>query len=157
MQTTLRQEGEGVVVGGLRPLPSVVLLFPVSRALAFLEGYISDHVLPWYGNTHTVTAAASRQMTLMREEARSIVRNAVHASEHDCVVFTGCGTTAAVNLLVHAMGLRPPGGNRDPPIVLHGPFEHHSNLLPWREIGAEVSMVLVAVQINAPSPLTFDP
>jgi len=25
------------------------------------------------------------------------------------------------------------------PIVLVGPYEHHSNLLPWREIGATVS------------------
>jgi selenocysteine lyase/cysteine desulfurase len=24
------------------------------------------------------------------------------------------------------------------PIVLVGPYEHHSNLLPWREIGATV-------------------
>ncbi|CAH3199388.1 unnamed protein product, partial [Porites evermanni] len=23
-------------------------------------------------------------------------------------------------------------------VVLVGPFEHHSNLLPWKELGAEV-------------------
>lgn len=88
-------------------------------------------------------------MTLMREEARLIVRNSVRASEHDCVLFTGSGTTGAVNLLVHAMGLRPSLGDRDPPIVFHGPFEHHSNLLPWREIGAEVSMVAIAAQLHS--------
>lgn len=117
-----------------------ILLLLRTRALRFLEEYIAQRVLPWYGNTHTVTAAASRQMTLMREESRLIVRNAVRASEHDCVVFTGSGTTAAVNLLVHAMGLRPSEFNRNPPVVFHGPFEHHSNLLPWREIGAKVRM-----------------
>lgn len=40
---------------------------------------------------------------------RDIVRNSVHASEHDSVIFCGSGTTAAVHKLIHALNLeRPP-------------------------------------------------
>ena len=71
---------------------------------------------------------------------RLIFRNAVNASEYDCVIFTGSGTTGAVNLLIHAMGLhRAATGSHKRLVVFHGLFEHHSNLLPWRELGAEVS------------------
>ncbi|GLD96889.1 hypothetical protein PINS_up005572 [Pythium insidiosum] len=72
----------------------------------------------------------------------------------DCVLFVGSGTTGAVNKLVAALGIRElaaqasiSDGDSDSarnnassqrPVVFVGPFEHHSNLLPWRESGAEV-------------------
>lgn len=71
-----------------------------------------------------------------RHEARDIVRNAVHASEDDAVIFVGTGCTGAVHKLIHAMDF---DSEDIKPIVLVGPYEHHSNLLPWREIGATVS------------------
>ena len=42
------------------------------RALRFIEDYIRNEILPWYGNTHTATAVTSHQMTLLREEARFV-------------------------------------------------------------------------------------
>lgn len=71
-----------------------------------------------------------------RHEARDIVRNAVHASEDDAVIFVGSGCTGAVHKLIHAMDF---ASDEIKPIVLVGPYEHHSNLLPWREIGATVN------------------
>jgi selenocysteine lyase/cysteine desulfurase len=67
-----------------------------------------------------------------RHEARDVIRNAVHASEHDAVIFAGHGCTGAVHKLIHALDLS------EPPVVFVGPCEHHSNLLPWREKGAKV-------------------
>jgi selenocysteine lyase/cysteine desulfurase len=67
-----------------------------------------------------------------RHEARDVFRNAVHASEHDAVIFAGHGCTGAVHKLIHALDLS------EPPVVFVGPCEHHSNLLPWREKGAKV-------------------
>ena len=84
---------------------------------------------------------------------RLIIRNAVNASEKDCVLFTGNGCTGAIHNLIHSLNL----GSENPPVrifsmcvitsfisghvqvVFVSPFEHHSNLLPWREMGAEVS------------------
>ncbi|CAH1777963.1 unnamed protein product, partial [Owenia fusiformis] len=105
------------------------------RSLGFIEDYIRDEVLPDYGNTHTTTSVTSLQTTLFRHEARDIIRNAVNASEHDAVIFTGSGCTGAVHKLIHALNFS------HPPTVFVGPYEHHSNLLPWKEIGAEVVRV----------------
>ncbi|XP_070553700.1 LOW QUALITY PROTEIN: uncharacterized protein [Ptychodera flava] len=102
------------------------------RSLKFIEDYICDEVLPLYGNTHTTTTVTSLQSTLYRHESRDIVRNAVNASEHDAVVFVGNGCTAAVHKLINALHLQ------QPPVVFVGPYEHHSTLLPWRELGAQI-------------------
>ncbi|XP_068718445.1 uncharacterized protein [Montipora capricornis] len=102
------------------------------RSLSFIEDYIQEQVLPHYGNTHTTTTVTSLQTTLYRHEARDIIRNAVNASEHDSVIFVGNGATGAVHKLIHALDLKKP------PVVFVGPFEHHSNLLPWKELEAEV-------------------
>lgn len=102
------------------------------RALQFIEDYIMKEVLPVYGNTHTTTSVTSMQSTLFRHEARDILRNAVHASEDDVVIFSGHGCTGAVHKLIHSLDLI------EPPIVFVGPCEHHSNLLPWREIGSKI-------------------
>ncbi|CAN0310699.1 unnamed protein product, partial [Hapterophycus canaliculatus] len=63
------------------------------------------------------------------------------ASE-DVVLFVGTGATSAVAKLVSALGLAgplPPGWKpNDRPVIFVGPFEHHSNLLPWRESCGEV-------------------
>jgi hypothetical protein len=39
---------------------------------------------------------------------RDIVRNAVHASEHDAVIFTGNGCTGAVHKLINALNFTTP-------------------------------------------------
>lgn len=102
------------------------------KALQFIEDFIHKEVLPMYGNTHTTTSVTSLQTTLFRHEARDIIRNAVNASEHDSVIFVGTGCTGAVHKLISALNLQKS------PVVFVGPFEHHSNLLPWRELGAQI-------------------
>lgn len=102
------------------------------RSLSFIEDYLMQEVLPFYGNTHTTTTVTALQTTLYRHEARDIIRNAVNAGEHDAVIFTGSGCTGAVHKLIHALG------NIQDVVVIAGPFEHHSNLLPWREVATEV-------------------
>lgn len=64
------------------------------------------------------------------------------------VLFVGSGATAAANKLVQLLGLHlppPPTPAEVPswrrPVVLVGPMEHHSNLLPWRESHAQVVTV----------------
>ena len=102
------------------------------KSLSFIESYILEEVLPFYGNTHTTTTVTSLQTTLYRHEAREIFRNAVGASEADVIIFVGSGCTGAVHKLINGLDLS------EPPIVFVGAAEHHSNLLPWREIAAEV-------------------
>jgi selenocysteine lyase/cysteine desulfurase len=121
------------------------------RALSFIEDVIRDLVLPRYANTHSETSGTGRQTTRFREDARALIRDAVGAdADEHAVLFCGSGSTAAIDRMVHVLGLRVPAALDDHygwsrtipddrrPVVFVGPFEHHSNELPWRESVAEV-------------------
>ena len=101
------------------------------RALSFIEDYIRERVLPLYANTHTEASATGLHTTAMREDARGIIHGAVNGGEDDVVVFCGAGTTGAIDKLVRVLDL-------ERAVVFVGPYEHHSNELPWRESSAEV-------------------
>ncbi|QIL89044.1 aminotransferase class V-fold PLP-dependent enzyme [Microbulbifer sp. SH-1] len=126
------------------------------RALRFIEDAIRNRVLPWYANTHTETSATGRQTTAFREQARAAIRKSVNAGDDHAIIFCGAGATAAVNRLVDSLGLRTDcyrrfGGSTAQipddkrPVVFIGPYEHHSNDLPWRESIADV----VTIPLNA--------
>lgn len=107
------------------------------RSLTFIEDFIRDQVLPMYGNTHTEASATGHRTTALREEARRIIHRAVNAGENDIVLFCGTGATGAIDKLIRLLALDP----WDRPVVFIGPYEHHSNELPWRE--AEVDLVTI--------------
>jgi selenocysteine lyase/cysteine desulfurase len=110
------------------------------RSLTFIEDVIREHVLPMYGNTHTEASATGRRATGLREEARRIIHQAVNGSEEDVVIFCGTGATGAIDRLCRLLSLDP----WDRPVVFVGPYEHHSNELPWRESVADV----VTIQLD---------
>src|SRR6476660_3206946 len=120
------------------------------RALGFIEDYIREAVLPLYANTHTESSGTGLQTTRFREEARRIISDAVGGSDDHAVIFCGSGMTAAINKLVDILNLRIPNDLDDRyalrshiplderPLIFIGPYEHHSNELPWRESIADV-------------------
>jgi selenocysteine lyase/cysteine desulfurase len=120
------------------------------RALGFIEDFIRDQVLPSYANTHTESSGTGLQTTRLREEARRIIRDAVGGDDDTVVVFAGSGCTGAIDKLIGILGLRIPSvlddqhdllGHIPPsqrPVVFLGPYEHHSNEVPWRETVADV-------------------
>jgi selenocysteine lyase/cysteine desulfurase len=120
------------------------------RSLAFIEDFIRHQVLPLYANTHTVTSGTGRQTTTFREDARAIIKTAVGAGPEDALIFCGSGATAGINKLVDMLNLRVPADldarhhlcdlipADQLPVVFIGPYEHHSNELPWRESIADV-------------------
>src|SRR5215213_8820983 len=104
------------------------------RALGFVEDLIREQVLPMYGNTHTEASATGRHTTALREQARDVIHRAVNGGEEDAVLFCGSGATGAIDKLVRLLDL----DRADRPVVFIGPYEHHSNELPWRESAADV-------------------
>jgi len=102
------------------------------RAVSFLEDYIKSEVLTVYANTHTTTSATGIQSTLFRNEARQIIHSHCKCSINDVVLFAGTGASGAVHKLVKILGLSLRAKEKRA-IVFVGPYEHHSNLLPWRE------------------------
>ncbi|MGI9197822.1 MAG: aminotransferase class V-fold PLP-dependent enzyme [Candidatus Nanopelagicales bacterium] len=120
------------------------------RALTFIEDFIREEVLPSYANTHTESSGTGLQTTRLREDARRIIRDSVHGDDSTCVIFAGSGCTGAIDKLVGILNLRIPADldvryglsasipDEERPVVLIGPFEHHSNELPWRESIADL-------------------
>ncbi|WP_439592851.1 aminotransferase class V-fold PLP-dependent enzyme [Microbacterium sp.] len=120
------------------------------RALGFIEDFVRDEVLPRYANTHSESSGTGLQTTRLREDARAIIHRAVKGTDDTVVIFTGNGSTAAINKIIGILGLRIPADlDREHglsaqipadrrPVVFLGPYEHHSNELPWRESLADV-------------------
>jgi selenocysteine lyase/cysteine desulfurase len=123
------------------------------RALDFIEDFVRDEVLPRYANTHTESSGTGLQTTRLREDARRVVHEALNAGDDAVVIFAGSGSTGAIDRLVGILNLRLPAdlddrydliGRIPPeerPVVFIGPFEHHSNELPWRESIADVVVI----------------
>jgi selenocysteine lyase/cysteine desulfurase len=123
------------------------------RSLDFLEDFIRDEVLPRYANTHTESSGTGLATSRLREDARAMIRDAVGGTPDDLVIFCGSGATAAISKLIGILELRIPAGlderydlsGRIPaaqrPVVFVGPYEHHSNELPWRESVADVVVI----------------
>lgn len=111
------------------------------RALTCVEELVTQRVLPVYGNTHTETSQTGRDTTALREEARAVIAEAVGAGPHHAVIFTGNGATAAVDRLVRGMEITELARAGRAPVVFVGPYEHHSNDLPWRESGAVIERI----------------
>ena len=78
------------------------------RGLSFIEDFIRDEVLPRYANTHTESSGTGLQTTRLREDARQIIRDAVGGDEQTVVIFTGSGTTGAIDKIVRILGIRLP-------------------------------------------------
>ncbi len=128
--------GEGRMIPG--PRGEVALVYAdfiaSGRALAPVEDFIRDHVLPFYANTHTEASFTGARTTALREQARGHIARLIGAGEDHAVIFAGAGATAGLNKLVSLLGVNEAAR----PVVFVGPYEHHSNLLPWRESRARV-------------------
>lgn len=123
------------------------------RSLSFIEDFMRSEVMPLYANTHTETSGTGLQTTRFREDAREIIKKACGGDERDVVIFCGSGATGAINHLIEVMGLRIPREldakytlsecipDHERPVVFIGPFEHHSNELPWRESICDVVVI----------------
>lgn len=149
------------VIGQSMPVKTVFGVKPLiyadytasGRSLDFIEDFIRQQVLPFYANTHTETTLTGALTTEWRESARQMVRRAVNGTEQDKVVFCGSGATAAINKLISVMNLSLPAdldavcglssclSEEMRPVVFIGPYEHHSNELPWRESIAIVEVI----------------
>ncbi|MGV8855969.1 MAG: aminotransferase class V-fold PLP-dependent enzyme [Devosia sp.] len=140
---------------GLRPL--VYADYTASgRMLDVIEDAIRHLVGPSYANTHSEAAYAGQRTGAWREAARATIRANVGATNQHAVIFAGSGATAGVNRLVAVLGWALPSDARlralllgqltpaERPVVLVGPYEHHSNELPWRESLAEVVRIPLA-------------
>ncbi len=128
--------GEGMTIPGLQGDVKLVYADYVAsgRALRQVEDFIMAEVLPFYANSHTEASYTGARITALRGEAKAEIARLTGAGPDHSVIFAGSGATAGLNKLVNLFGVN----NAENPVVFVGPYEHHSNLLPWRESRAEV-------------------
>lgn len=129
--------GEGMLIEGpFGAKPLVYADYTASgRALMQVERFILETVLPRYANSHTEASFCGAAITRLRSEARATIARLCGAGPEHAVIFCGAGATAGINRLVALLGADDPA---EPVRVILGPYEHHSNILPWRESGAEI-------------------
>jgi len=108
------------------------------RSLKSIEAYIQSQVLPWYANTHSESSATGRITNALREQARELIKKAVNAGPQHLLIFCGSGATSAINKTIQLLDFENCDGR---PVVFIGPYEHHSNELPWRE--ADVTLIRI--------------
>ncbi|KAL4330244.1 hypothetical protein HN51_036939 [Arachis hypogaea] len=118
------------------------------RSLQYNEDFIIKHVLPFYGNTHTCDSYVGSRSTRILHEASEYIKECLGGGEENAIIFCGSGTTAAIKRLQEVMGIAVPSILRERVVkslskeerwvVFVGPYEHHSNLLSWRQSLAEV-------------------
>lgn len=100
------------------------------------------------GNTHTDDSFVGSMTGKIMEEAQEYVKSCLGGTEDDALLFCGSGSTAAIKKLQEVMGIAVSSMLREPIragltnehrwVVFVGPYEHHSNLLSWRQTLAEV-------------------
>lgn len=124
------------------------------RSLRFLNQEI-EKILQMYANTHTEDTTTGRYMTSLLHEAYQVIASCLHADLDAYVVFVcGTGATGAIKRLQEILGVYIPSfsfkrleagldmsfeqvkdaafAKKKLPIVLVGPYEHHSNEVTWR-------------------------
>ncbi|OIW18167.1 hypothetical protein TanjilG_31287 [Lupinus angustifolius] len=132
------------------------------RSLYYNENFIINHLLPFYGNSHTCDSYVGSRTTKMLHEATEYIKKCLGGGENDAIMFCGSGTTSAIKRLQEVMGISVPSIMRERVlntlsteerwVVFVGPHEHHSNLLSWRQSLAEV----VEIEVNDKGLLDID-
>ncbi|MCO5564050.1 hypothetical protein L7F22_017706 [Adiantum nelumboides] len=122
------------------------------RPLVFIEKFSLQYVLPFYGNTHTEDNFVERRTTSMVQKSAKYIKRCMGGTSNDALLFCGSGCTGALKRLQEVMGIAVPSTLRSQVldtmmdeerwVVFTGPYEHHSNLLSWRQSLAEVVEIL---------------
>ncbi len=133
------------------------------KPLKFVENYLLE-LQRFYANSHTEDDITGESMTKLLHESEHIIKKEVNGLDNCSVIAAGTGSTGAMITFSKIIGLymAPATKKRmlelaqdtgyaaamekffgqeqleEAPVVFIGPFEHHSNILIWRESIAEV-------------------
>jgi cysteine desulfurase/selenocysteine lyase len=120
---------------------------PVQVIQALVEFYEQHNA-----NVHRGVHTLSQEATDIYEDVRRKVARFLNAERDEEIIFTR-GTTESINLVAHAWA-RANLGPGDEIILTH--LEHHSNLVPWQLVAAELGAVLRFIPLDAQGRLDMD-
>jgi len=100
-------------------------------------------VLRTYANTHSKEASMAAKTDLLYREARRHLKSSLKLEPDFAILPSGCGATAAIKRFQEILGIYIPPATRkrfniqncsqSRPLVIVGPYEHHSNEVSYRE------------------------
>lgn len=112
-----------------------------------IENRIRD-VLETYANTHSKESANANITNQYYNEALESLKNSLELNDEFSIIPSGCGATAAIKKFQELLGLYiPPAtikrfsitvAKKKLPLIIVGPYEHHSNEISYREALCEV-------------------
>lgn len=115
-----------------------------------IENRMRD-VLETYANTHSKESANANITNDYYNEAIESLHNSLALSADFSIIPSGCGATAAIKKFQELMGLYIPPATKkrykikipeeEMPLVIVGPYEHHSNEVSYREAFCEIKRV----------------
>lgn len=123
-----------------------------ASGLAFrqIENRIFD-VLETYANTHSKESSNADTTTSYYEMARANLAKSLAITDEFVILPSGCGTTAAIKHFQELLGLYIPPATKKrfgfeidkskAPLVIVGPYEHHSNEVSFREALCEIQRI----------------
>ncbi|MFO0014772.1 MAG: SufS family cysteine desulfurase [Planctomycetota bacterium] len=91
-----------------------------------------------YANVHRSGHDLAVDTTVAMEAARESLRQFVHASSTEEIIFTS-GTTASINLVARSWG---DANLKEGDEILLTEMEHHSNIVPWQQLTARTGAIL---------------
>ncbi len=119
-------------------------------------------ILPSYANTHSDSSLNSFKMQALYEEARVDIKKSLRLSNDFALISCGTGSSGAIKKFQELLGIYIPPLLKQKyfkstelkslPLVLVGPYEHHSNELSFREGLCEC----VRVPLNSSGEIDFD-
>ena len=115
-----------------------------------IENRLHD-VLTTYANTHSKEAGMAAATNEYYIQARDNLAACLDLSEDFVIIPNGCGATAAIKKFQELMGVYiPPAtlkrfnitvAKKRLPLIIVGPYEHHSNEVSYREALCEVQRI----------------
>lgn len=108
-------------------------------------------VLQTYANTHSKDASMAATTNEYYEQARKNIFESLALNDDFIIIPSGCGATAAIKRFQELVGIYiPPATSKrfnikidkkDMPLVIVGPYEHHSNEISYREAFCEIARI----------------
>ena len=136
--------------------PGVPLVYLDSTASAQKPVQVLDAMDAYYRNSnaniHRGVHTLAEEATALYESARVRIAEFIGAKGHEELIFTR-NATEAINLVAFTWGRK---NLKAGDIVLLTEMEHHSNIVPWQILAAEMGVVIKFIPITGDFLLDMD-
>ncbi len=103
-------------------------------------------------NIHRGIHTLAEEATAAFEATRDLVKEFIHASSREEIVFTR-GTTEGINLVASTWGRKNVKAGDE---IIISTMEHHSNIVPWQILCEEKGAILKVIPISDEGELLLD-